>query len=96
MKIRKPKVWEWILVGVLILVYLFREELHSISGYLPPFLAFVLEFYSEEPGLWFGLLIGLCILLGVGQGSAFLRRRGIGEHLQLASAGALVQQTDVV
>ena len=62
MKKRKPKVWEWILVGVLILMYLFREELHSISGCLPPFLAFVLEFYSEEPGLWFGLLIGLCIL----------------------------------
>ena len=62
MKKRKPKVWEWILVGVLILMYLFREELQSISGYLPPFLAFVLEFYSEEPGLWFGLLIGLCIL----------------------------------
>ena len=62
MKKRKPKVWEWILVGGLILMYLFREELHSISGCLPPFLAFVLEFYSEEPGLWFGLLIGLCIL----------------------------------
>ena len=32
------------------------------AAWTAPFLAFVLEFYSEEPGLWFGLLIGLCIL----------------------------------
>ena len=51
MKKRKPKVWEWILVGVLILMYLFREELHSISGYLPPFLAFVLERIAKTPGV---------------------------------------------
>ncbi len=62
MKIRKPKVWEWILVGVLILMYLFREELQSISGYLPPFLAFVLERIAKTPGVGLALLIGYVIL----------------------------------
>ena len=59
MKKRKPKVWEWILVGVLILMYLFREELHSISGYL---LAFVLERIAKTPGVGLALLIGYVIL----------------------------------
>ena len=62
MKKRKPKVWEWILVGVLILMYLFREELHSISGYLPPFLAFVLERIAKTIGVGLALLIGYVIL----------------------------------
>lgn len=64
MKIRKPKVWEWIIYGGVALTSLFREELIFISGYLPPFLAFVVERIAKTRGIGIALLIG-CVILRI-------------------------------